>query len=468
MNPAESTAPMGGLFSKGPLMRSAPEHSAPAIPAVGRARPVAIPAVTERVLRNGLRVIVLRRPTVPRFEVRLRVPAGLIHDRGDGARARLLPETLLGGTAARDSVELARALQRLGASIDAGVDADDLSVRGDGLAGNLGPFLDLLAEVVRTPSFPADEVAIARDRAAQEILIARAQPQTIASEAAARRIFGRHRYGRGLPDPDAVRRVGRGPIATFHGERVLPRGSTLILVGDVRPQKAVEEIERAFAAWKGRTSGKAPPAPPALPRGLPALLVDRPGAVQTNIRLAGSGLPRRHEDFYALALASMVAGGYFSSRLFKNIRELRGYTYGVQSVIEHRRLLSTFTLATSVATEVTAPSLLEIQYELARMAALPVEREELDAARRYLAGATALQIQTQAGLASYLDAITAAGLGVDYIRAFRRRLDAVTVEHVREAAIRFLAPQNLTTVLVGDASKIHSDVEALTPVEPVS
>ncbi len=161
----------------------------------------------------------------------------------------------------------------------------------------------------------------------------------------------------------------------------------------------------------------------------------------------------------------MVVGGYFSSRLFKNIRELRGYTYGVQSGIDHRRLVSTFSTATSVATEVTAPSLLELRYELARMTALPVERDELDAARRYLAGVTSLQVQTQAGLATYLDAITAAGLDIGYLRAFRRNLDAVTPDQVRDAAIQFLAPNGLATVFVGDASKIRRDVEALMPLE---
>ena len=436
-----------------------------AVPAVGKARPLKVPTVTDRTLRNGLRVIAVKRSSVPRAELRIRIPAGMIHDAGDGVRARLLPDTMLAGTKGRSSVEIARELQRLGGSLAASADDDDLIIHAGVLAQNLKPLLALIAETLTEPAFPADEVSVARDRLAQEIIIRRSQPSGIASEALDARVFGKHRYGRALPKPEAVKRIGPGPLRTYHAQHIAPRGSTLVIVGDVPPAKATDLAEEALGIWKGRPAA-AIPAPPALPpTGLPTLIVDRPGAVQTNIRLAGRWKRRGAPDFYALSLAHIVFGGYFSSRLVKNIREDKGYTYSPGSTIDHRRLTSIFIVAADVGTEVTAPALLEIQYELARVALMPIPRDELDAGRRYLAGVTMLSTQTQSGLASYIDSITAAGLTIDYLRDFRSNLERVTPDDIVHVAADYLSPRNLLTVMVGDASIIGKSVEALTPVE---
>lgn len=433
-------------------------------PAVGRPRPIAVPAFAERTLRTGLRVIAVRRPSVPRAEIRLRIPAGIAHDSGNGVRARLLPETLLGGTADRSSFEIAKELQRLGAGLDTHADADDLVLSGGVLVENLSAYLDLAASILTTPTFPASEIAVARDRLAQEILISRSQPQTTAAEAMAARLYGKHPYGRGLPDPDAVRRTGRAPIARFHAERVVPKGATMIVVGDIRPERALDAAEAAFGRWRRKAAAGKIDGPAVPTAGVPLQIVDRPGSVQTTIQIGGAALPRNHQDFLSLALANLVFGGYFTSRLVKNIRESKGYTYSPRSLISHRKLASTLQIIADVGTEVTAPALLEIRYELGRMAALRVEQEELDAARRYLAGITALQLTTQAGVASYLDAIVAAGLAPDYLKGFRAALERVGTDEVREMAARYLAPTNLVTVLVGDRAAIARDVAALEPV----
>jgi predicted Zn-dependent peptidase len=197
-------------------------------------------------------------------------------------------------------------------------------------------------------------------------------------------------------------------------------------------------------------------------------LVDRPGAVQTNIRLGGPALPRTDPDHPALALAVTVMGGYFTSRLNDNIREQKGYTYGAQARLEHRRLSSQLGVSADVGRDVTAASLVEIAYELGRMVSLPVTQPELDAARRYVQGTLAMGIQTQAGLTSYLATLVSAGLPVTYLRDYPAALDHVTVEQVLEAARRFLGPVQLTTALVGDAATVAPTLEALGTVEIAS
>lgn len=442
------------------------QPSRPAIPAVGPLRAVKVPAVSERHLANGLRVCVVRRAGVPRFEARLVVPVARDGDAGETARLEVLAKTLLSGTADRDSVTIAEDLQRLGASLDADVNAEELAVRGSALASNLRPFLALLADVVFHAAYPADEVTIERERLAEEITLARSDPATIAREALLRRLHGRHPYGRGMPAPPAVRRVRPASLRSAHAERVRPEGSLLVIVGDLRPQAALDAAEEALGDWA--TGGGAPgvPPPPAVRPG-PVILVDRPGAVQTNLRIGGPAVGRAAAEFPALALANLVFGGSFSSRLVDNIRERRGYTYSPGSAVQHARAGSTFFVRADVATDVTAPALVEIRYELARMATLDVEEAELVAAKRYLTGTLAMSVQTQSGLASYLATLLASGLDLGYLRDLPRRVEATGTAAVREAAARFFSPRRLVTVMVGDASMVRSSLEALDDVEVV-
>ena len=439
----------------------------PSVPGVGPRRPMRVPPVTERTLPNGLRVIVARRTGIPRFEARLRIPTVRNNRAGEGARQVVLAETFLSGTPQRTSMEIAEAAQHLGGSLGVSADAESLLLAGSALSVSLVPFLRLMGEVTQQASFPPDEVAIERDRLVQEISLSLSQPESIARDALLARYFGAHPYGRGTPKPEAVARVRPSALRAVHAASVLPEGSVLVLVGDVAAARALDGAASAFGQWKA--SGQALVGPrlpaPKLPPRQPVLLVDRPGAVQTNIRLIGPAVPRRHPDFASQMLANAIFGGYFTSRLVDNIRERRGYTYSPGSSIEHRRAASVFSVSADVGTDVTAAALVEIRYELGRMVATLADQSELDAARRYLQGTLAMSIQTQAGLIAYLSTLAVFGLGVDYLRDYPNMLEQVTVESVRDVASRLLAPSGLQTVLVGDAATIRGEVEALDPVE---
>jgi predicted Zn-dependent peptidase len=361
-------------------------------------------------------------------------------------------------------VEVAEALQRMGATLSAHVDSEDVRLRGSTLSPSLGDFLSLVGEVLAEPAFPKQEVEIERARAAQEVLLQLAEPAVIARAALKRRLFGEHPYAGGLPDPEQVAAVTAASLRRYFKSRATARGGLLILVGDLRPAKALDAAEATLGSWTG--AGKAPrlPALPPIEAG-PILLVDRPGAAQSNIRIAGPALTRLDAGLPALQLANMIYGGYFSSRLVENIRERKGYTYSPRSWIDHQLLGSVLNVSADVGTEVTAPALLETRYELGRIATVPVSADELDSARRYLIGTTALSTQTQSGLMEYLQALSLAGLGLDYLRDLPKRLEKVTVEEVQDAAADYLAPARLPTVIVGDAKVIRSSLEALDAVE---
>jgi zinc protease len=436
-----------------------------AVPKVGPFRSTKLPAVEERTLGNGLRALAVRKPGIPLVQARVVLPAHRPRaTTTDRAKQLVLAETLLSGTQHRDSVEVAEALQRMGATLNVRVDSEDLRLQGAALSPSLGDYLALIAELLAEPAFPKREVEIERARKAQEVLLQRSEPAVIARAALKRRLFGEHPYAGGLPEPEEVAAVNAADLRRYFTSRVTGRGGLLTLVGDLRPAKALDAAEAALGSWTGATKvSKLPALPPIAPG--PILLVDRPGAAQSNVRIGGPALTRRDAGLPALLLANMIFGGYFSSRLVKNIREEKGYTYSPRSWIDHQPLGSVLNIQADVGTEVTAPALLEMRYELGRMATLPVSGEELDAARRYLIGTTALSTQTQSGLTEYLLALSLAGLGLDYLRDLPKRLEKVTVAEVGDAAAEYLAPARLPTVIVGDAKAIRDSLDTLDTVE---
>jgi predicted Zn-dependent peptidase len=426
-----------------------------------------VPEVAETVLPDGLRLVVVPRPGVPLIELRLRVPLAASAARGaevHTARAAVLSGAVLLGTRRHDQGSIAELLQGHGAELTVAADPDRLLFSTTLLPGGLRPVLDLLAELLTEATYPADRVEAERGRVAERIAIARSQPGVIARTALAARRYGRHPYAAQLPRVELVQQVTAPALRKLHRERVLPAGSSMVLVGDLDPAAATEAVRAALAGWTAEGAAvSAPPVQP-LPPG-PVRIVARPGAVQSNIRLGGAAPSRTDPELPALRLANMVFGGYFSSRLVENIRERRGYSYSPRSGVDHLAASSSVLVEADVATEVTAPALLEIGYELGRMALLPVSEAELEAARRYVLGSMALSTATHAGLASTLSALVGSGLPAGWLADHQRALAEVTADEVTAAARRYLQPAVLTTVVVGDAEQIADPLRALGPVE---
>ncbi|ASW56631.1 pitrilysin family protein [Plantactinospora sp. KBS50] len=429
------------------------------LPALGPTRRLTLPDQAERTFDNGLTAIAVHRPAVPLVEVRLWVPFGGAHL----ARGALLAQTLLSGTGELSNVGIAAALQTVGGGLGAGVDPDRLMISGNGLVTGLDRILDLLASVLGGATYPADEVATERDRLIDRIQVAGSQPAHLARVALLKRMYGGHPYAVQTPDAAEVRVVEPDDLRGLHADRVQPAGAILVLVGDAEPERALDAAERALGGWSGAAEPvELPPAPPLEPG--PVLVVDRPGSVQSSLRMALPAVPRTHPDHAALQLANLLFGGYFSSRWVENIREDKGYTYGPHSLIDHSVAGSALVVSAEVATEVTAPALLETQYELGRLAVLPPGEDELEQARQYALGTLQLGISTQAGLAALTSAYAGSGLRLPFLAEYADRLAGVTREDVAAAAARYLAPAGAVTVILGDAERIGDPVAALAPV----
>ncbi|WP_431886973.1 M16 family metallopeptidase [Micromonospora wenchangensis] len=434
-----------------------------ALPPLGPNRRLKLPRQAERRLPNGLTVIAVRRPAVPLVELRLWMPFGRTHL----ARGAMLAETVLAGTGTRTATEIAAELQKVGGGLSAGADPDRLMLSGAGLVTGLDRMLEILADVLTDASYPADWVQTERDRLVDRIQVALSQPAHLARTALLRRMYGRHPYAVQTPEPDQVRAVRPAALRRLHAERVHPAEAVLVLVGDVQPERALDAAEKALGAWTGDSRGvELPPAPPLEPG--PLLLVDRPGSVQSSLRIALPAVPRTHPDHAALQLANLIFGGYFSSRWTENIREDKGYTYGPHSSVEHSVAGSVLVAGAEVATEVTGPALLETTYELGRLASVPPGADELEQARQYALGTLQLGISTQAGLAALTSAYAGNGLRLDFLAEHAARLAKVTVDDVAEVGARYLAPARAVLVVLGDAERIAGPLSALTPVRTES
>ena len=437
------------------------------VPPLAPPRPAKLPTVAERTLDSGLRVLAVRRPGVPLAELRLRIPfAGPSGKSGRAhtAQAALLGDTLLSGTDRRSAAQLAADVQALGGQLSASTDADRLGLGGSVLVDGLAGLLELLGEVLTSASYPKREVLGERDRLVQELAIYRSSAAVVAREALLHRLYGDHPYGRELPTAEQVEEVKPSALRALHAKRVAPQGSILTVVGDLPPAKAIALVEATLAGWTSTSKAHETPPVPAPPPG-PALLLDRPGAVQTTLRMAGPAPSRTEPDYAAFVLANLVFGGYFSSRWVANIREDKGYTYSPHAQVEHPPAGSRVTISADVSTPTTAPALLETVYELGRVATTPVTQGELDQARRYAIGTLALGTSSQAGLASTLSQLAGAGLGVSWLRDYPKQLAEVSVEAALEAGARYLAPARLTTVLVGDVAQVEAPLRTVVDLE---
>jgi predicted Zn-dependent peptidase len=380
----------------------------------------------------------------------------------------VMAESLFAGTERRDRAAFAAAVEMIGGSLSAHAEQDRFEVAGSVLAARTGTLLGLLAEVLTEAAYPAEAVRADRERVAEEVVLADSQPEVRAGEALRRRLYGSHPYSTGLPTPEAVRAVGATSLRRLHDDVLRAKGSHLVLVGDLPADVLLALAEEALARWL-RAAGSQPtgiePLPP-VRRG-PIQLVERAGAVQSNIRVATLAPRRTDPAWPAAMLANLVFGGMFSSRLVENLREDKGYTYSPSSGIGHARAGSSLVVQAEVATEVTAQALLELRYELGRAATGGFSAEEIESARRYALGALAFSTATQAGLAGMLAALAAGGLGPDYLAAHAAALAAVSAGEVNEAASALLAPERMVTVVLGDSGRVIDGLSTLDAVDAV-
>ncbi len=426
-------------------------------------RPIKIPREVETTLPNGLRIAIVEDRRLPLVSFRLVFPAGDAHDPADlPGLLDMLTGLLTEGTESHTSKEIADEVARMGATLSSGASSDYTTVAASALSSFSDNMLGLLAEVALKPSFPEHEIELARQNTKESLRQQRAQPSFLSNEMVSRVIFGEHPYSKIAPTPASLDAIARDDLVRFHRATFIPNHSVLIVVGDVKADELLKRVERLFGGWKkGDTPGSHFPG---LPRrtGRSAYVIDRPGSAQSNLVIANAGIRRTSPDYFPMLLMHTVLGATASSRLFMNLREEKGYTYGAYSSLDARRTAGTFRVSAEVRTQVTGDSLREFFYELDRIRNEPVTDKELADAKSYLTGVFPIRLETQEGLIDQLVQIRMLDLPADYLETYRDRLQAVTTEQIREVAQKHVTPDQAAIIVVGDGGEVLEEVGKFT------
>ncbi len=431
------------------------------IPEYGKDKPIPVPQISKKTLGNGLQVWVVPRKGLPRVDYVLAVRgAGFVADASQHAGfANLMAGLLNEGTAKRDSRAVAELAQGYGGSVAAGANHDGVLVSANALASSAGPMLNLLAEVARTPSFPENEVQLAKDNALQSLKVNEATPGYRAERALTKAIYGAHPYGQTTPTVESINAVNQALLRAEHARRVRPDRSLLVITGRISSAEAIKLATAAFGDWK--VGGKAlPEAPLAMPAGKPArLLLERAGSVQSTLRLGAPGASAGVGDYVPLRLASTIIGGGFSSRINLNLREEKGYTYGASAGARIYRSGGGIVGGADVRNEVTGASLKEYFSEYKKLGSELVQPDEMAMNKRYVAGTYLVNNQMQAAVAGTLANNWLIGLPAEFLGQFVPMIQKVTPEQVQAIGKKYFLPEAQSIVVVGDKAAVSAQLK---------
>jgi len=437
-------------------------------PAPGRPRPYAFPRFVRHRLDNGLELLVVDLPQRELVSASLIIRSGAVDEPDDQAGLTvLMSRGLTEGTQRHDAIELIEATERLGASIHAESGWDAFSVNVDVPAGRLGPALELLAEVTSEPTFPDEEIERLRDERLNDLLQARADPRRRAEEAYIETLYASSSPYRRPSGGTAgtVERLDADACRGLHRRLFDPAAMTLIVGGDLSGLDPVALASEHLGSWtatdpaasasslgEGGRQGKVERIDDsAASTQRRVRVIDRPGSVQTEIRVGHVGLPRKIDDFHALSVMGAILGGLFDSRLNRKLREEKGYTYGASAGYELRRGRGPFAARAAVNTEVTVPAVVDLVAELEGMRTRPIAEDELAAGRDFLVGVFPLRFETSGAVVSALAGLVIHDLPDDELTRYRPAIAAVTADDVLAAARSHVRPDEAAIVLVGAA-----------------
>jgi zinc protease len=432
---------------------------------------VKLPRPIETTLPNGIHLMILEDHRFPLVTVQFDIDgAGPMYEPAGqpglaGATARLLAE----GTKTRTSKQIAEQIDSLGAALSAsaGFGSGSTVVAASGLSNTFEQWFALTAEVLLHPNFPADELRQYQARAKSALLQQRSQPGFLANQAMSRALYGTYPAAVVSATPESLDSLTPAILADWHYKHYAPQNTILAISGDVRTETLVPKLRQWLAEWqKSKAPVTFPPGPPPATKEK-IFLVDRPGSVQTTLLMGNLAIDRTNPDYPALVVLNEVLGAGSASRLFLNLREEKGYTYGVYSNLIARKYAGPWTAGGDLRTEVTDGAMTEFLRELNRIRDEKVPEEELDAARHSVVARFALSLESPQQLIGYAITRKAYNFPADYWDKYPAQIVAIKADDVQRVAKKYIDPATMQVVAVGDAGKIKPVLEKFGPVEIV-
>lgn len=427
---------------------------------------VAFPRPAESKLKNGMELIVLEDHRSPTIQVQINMPASSLNDPAELTGISAATTAMLRlGTRTKDARQIAETIAELGAGIGFSIGDRYANVNFSTLTENLDAVVELVSDMLFNPTFPQDELDKWKNQQLSSLVQVRTNPAFLATERFQAILYPADNRSFVLPSPEAIRRITREAIVDHFNRNFRPEGGRVAVVGDTNARQIAGKLERLFANWEGRA-----PEPPALP--LPAAiperkiyLVHRPNSVQTTIYAGNHAIDRVSPDYIAVQVMNRVLGAGPASRLFRNIREEKGYTYGISSGFSTSHYYNHFTVSTNVRTEVTGPAIEELLKELRDIRDRPVPADELAGAKRALVASFALSTESPGTALQRTLTIKDYALPASYWDTYSEKIAAVTAEDVQRVARKYIPVDNIQIVAVGDATKIRDVLAKLGTVE---
>jgi predicted Zn-dependent peptidase len=438
----------------------APDRSQP--PKPGPPPTLKLKPIQHLKLSNGLPILLYEKHEVPLVQMDLVVKTGAVHDpQSKGGLASMTAAMMTEGAGSRSALQLADAIDFLGAELNVSAGQHTSGVVLHTPLAKLDSALVLMADVTLRPTFASMELDRKRKERLTTLMQWRDEPRSLASVIFNRTLYGDHPYGRNsIGDEIALRSFTPADLKRSYESGFGPNNATLIVVGDVTANVLLPKLEQAFRTWKNVT-----PSTPSLPNinqvtERRVILVDKPGAPQSEIRIGRIGVPRLTEDYYPLVVMNTILGGSFSSRLNQNLREKHGYTYGAGSRFDYRLLPGPFMASAAVQTVVTDSSLIEFMKELKGILQ-PVPEKELERAKNYVALSFPGEFQTVGEISARLEELVIYGLPDNYFDDYIGHILSVTQADVQRVARKYVDPEKVDIIVVGDRAQIEKNIGAL-------
>lgn len=449
------------LFQVETAQGQVPDRSKP--PKLGPPPALRLAAIQHMTLSNGLPVVFLEKHEVPLLQINLVVNAGSVMDPGGkSGLASMTAAMMTEGAGGRSALELADAIDYLGARISANAGQHTSAVSLHTPLAKLDSALALMADITLRPTFASQELERKRKERLTALVQWRDEPRSIASVIFSRTLYtDKHPYG--IPtigNEQSIRSMTIDDLKKFHDTYFHPNNATLVIVGDISKASLLGKLEAAFSGWKAGTVPLLALPPIRQVEGREVILVDKPGAAQSEIRIGRIGVPRLTDDYYAIEVMNTLLGGSFSSRLNQNLREQHGYSYGAGSRFDYRPLPGPFMALAAVQTAVTDKALTEFMKELNGILQ-PVTDAELERAKNYVALGFPGDFQSAAQIAGQLEQLVIYKLPDDYFNNYINRILAVTREDVQRVARKYIDPAKVAVIVVGDRNVIEPGIRAL-------
>jgi zinc protease len=429
---------------------------------------VKLPKAVESKLGNGLTIMVMEDHRLPTVTVRLVMQgAGALNDPEDmPGLASLTAAMLKEGTTTRSSKQIAEEIERLGAGINASAPwgSNGANVSASGLSDNTGQWLNLAADLVLNPTFPASELSKLKQRMKVQLQQQRSSPFFLMQERFNRAIYGNHPAAVTSPTLESLDKITAEMLIKFHREHYTPQNAILGIAGDIKPADLLQMLN-GMPPWQPTELKVTEPAATHAVSERHISVVDRPGSVQTDVSIGNITISRTDPDYVPMVVMDRIVGGGASARLFMNLREEHGYTYGAYSQLVARRYAGPWLANGSMRTDATEGAMTEFMNEINRIRDQKVPEKELEECKRSIVASFALSLEDPNQLLDYAMTLKIFGLPADYWDTYPAKITSITAEQVQRVARKYVVPENLQIVAVGDASKIKPVLDKYGAVE---